>query len=1003
MITHSWRVLLLISIVAYAIVSCEKPEEEDTHAPLVTITSPTNLSVVSEILNVSCTATDEAGIERVELWVNGASTQLTDETEPYSIQLNTLSYNEGESYVLRMLAHDMNGNSAFSDSITVVIDQTTSRPGAINILEIIYDTEVMTVSWEESTDADFEKYELYHSLNAITFDLISEISDSKIISYSLSEFNPLVENYFKLVVYDTLGLFSTGNILASQIHDAPNSVNVTGVMYDLSEMTISWGAYITNLERMNRMLSKHGQTPNLLSNTDFLSYELLYSESSVAEPTSLAIITDIDSTSYTLTDFDPTHENWFWVKVKDYWGLTSTGNPASNLIDDPPASIDVASVTYSLSEMTIIWSQSEDTDFQSYEILYSETEVGEQTSLVTITNVETTSHSLAEFDPTHENWFWVKTKDHWGLTSIGNPASNLIDEAPAFVDVVSVAYTLTEMTITWAQSEDVDFQSYTILYSETEAGEQTSLATITNVETTSHTLAEFDPTHENWFWMKVTDSWGLSSAGNGMTHLVDQPPSAVTLYPIERGSETTTISWSESTEADFHSYTLWESVLGNMSSKTIVDTWTDQQHRSTTISIQEGELKYYQLEVRDVWELSSHSNIEASLIFESLNLQAVMSVATAVGANSEMVRMVPGSNDQAVFMSRDIDRLTVIDYTSTSFAFSQVFDLDLGSETAEISSIDVSPVIGGENYIAVAVAEHDFDCSRGFIMLVRLSDGEVISTVTDIGYNPDGCAFTKDGIYLIVACEDDREARPCKPAARWGGSVAIIDLQNGIASATLLQDYSVDFEENSEPEHCETSVDGTTIVSVQESSAVLIFNANDAPLEMVDVTTIMLPDDGADIPAEPDGLYISPDGYSALISNEYNGTFLMLDVASGLLLNTPYTIEDDLPDGWQRDLRRSTKRTEPEECVLIEQNNRLYALIALQESHAVVVYDVTDPANPVFDSIAPAGIAWQADNDMEKSDIGSEGLSFHPTNGIGFSANEREGSITMFSAEWARN
>ena len=39
---------------------------------------------------------------------------------------------------------------------------------------------------------------------------------------------------------------------------------------------------------------------------------------------------------------------------------------------------------------------------------------------------------------------------------------------------------------------------------------------------------------------------------------------------------------------------------------------------------------------------------------------------------------------------------------------------------------------------------------------------------------------------------------------------------------------------------------------------------------------------------------------------------------------------------------------------------------------------------------------------MEKSKIGSEGLGAHPTNGVLFSANEREGSITMFTAAWGR-
>ena len=90
---------------------------------------------------------------------------------------------------------------------------------------------------------------------------------------------------------------------------------------------------------------------------------------------------------------------------------------------------------------------------------------------------------------------------------------------------------------------------------------------------------------------------------------------------------------------------------------------------------------------------------------------------------------------------------------------------------------------------------------------------------------------------------------------------------------------------------------------------------------------------------------------------------------------------------------------------MVEKSDKLYAVFALQESHGVIVYDVTDPANPVFDSIAEAGNLDAEDGDigMEKSKIGSEGLGMHQTNGVAFSANERQGSITMFTAQWARD
>lgn len=381
----------------------------------------------------------------------------------------------------------------------------------------------------------------------------------------------------------------------------------------------------------------------------------------------------------------------------------------------------------------------------------------------------------------------------------------------------------------------------------------------------------------------------------------------------------------------------------------------------------------------------------------------VMSVATAADANPEIIRMVPGSNDKAVFVASATNQLFPITYTANSFTVEAPIFLDPGSATAEMTSIDISPLIGGENYVAVCVAEAD--CAKGWILLVKISDGTVAARVDGIGFNPDGCAFTKDGEYLIVACEDDREDRPCKPVDRNGGSFSIIDLRTGVANATLVQDYLVDWDVDSEPEHCETSADGTVVVSVQETSQIVIFNTADLPLAEDDseITIVDLPTDAGGIECEPDGLYISPDGTLALISNERNGTFQMMSLPSGTMLGIPYIVEQDFAaPPYNVDDRKATKRTEPEECSLVVKDGRLFAVLALQESHAVIVYDVTDPANPVFDSIAPAGINWAADIGMEASTIGSEGVAVHPTNGIMFSANEREGSITMYKNSWAQ-
>ena len=56
-------------------------------------------------------------------------------------------------------------------------------------------------------------------------------------------------------------------------------------------------------------------------------------------------------------------------------------------------------------------------------------------------------------------------------------------------------------------------------------------------------------------------------------------------------------------------------------------------------------------------------------VYDSFDIQNVMSLTAGEDANAEIVRTVPGTDDKAVFVSSAIGRLTVIDYTTSSFAF----------------------------------------------------------------------------------------------------------------------------------------------------------------------------------------------------------------------------------------------------------------------------------------------------------------------------------------------
>ena len=73
------KTLLLIIPLFFLFVGCEETTEPDTEKPTVTITSPQSGSTVSEVVSVTCMSSDNEGVEKVELWVNGVSTGVSDD------------------------------------------------------------------------------------------------------------------------------------------------------------------------------------------------------------------------------------------------------------------------------------------------------------------------------------------------------------------------------------------------------------------------------------------------------------------------------------------------------------------------------------------------------------------------------------------------------------------------------------------------------------------------------------------------------------------------------------------------------------------------------------------------------------------------------------------------------------------------------------------------------------------------------------------------------------
>lgn len=294
-------IIFTIIVLPILFISCEKPDEE---APTVTILTLQENDVVYEIVIISCIATDNEAIEKVELWLDGEYAGISDNTEPYKLEWNTTEY-ENRTYVVTVRVYDVNGNKSDSDPINIRVDNNLALPTAVNVLSVTYTLSAMTVNWNKSQDSDF------------------------------------------------------------------------------------------------------------------VSYTLLTSNSQSGNKTAVTTITDINSTSYSLNDFDPTHENWFWIKVTDTFGYENIGSGQTNPIDSSPLASDLYQINYDNGTFIISWSQNSDVDFQSYTLYESISSDMDNKIQIYDTNVKTnTSYTVAGVILNSVKYYQIYTTDIYGLISM---------------------------------------------------------------------------------------------------------------------------------------------------------------------------------------------------------------------------------------------------------------------------------------------------------------------------------------------------------------------------------------------------------------------------------------------------------------------------------------------------------------------------------------------------------------------------------------------------------
>lgn len=131
------------------IVSYPLPGSSDTQPPSITVASPAAAAVVAGSVNVAAAVTDNVGVSRVELLVDGVIREV-DTAAPFAFSWNAAAVPNGPHY-LALAATDTAGNRAVTPSRAVTVRNPIS-PGDETVLHAIEAT-VAAGKWHLVADA----------------------------------------------------------------------------------------------------------------------------------------------------------------------------------------------------------------------------------------------------------------------------------------------------------------------------------------------------------------------------------------------------------------------------------------------------------------------------------------------------------------------------------------------------------------------------------------------------------------------------------------------------------------------------------------------------------------------------------------------------------------------------------------------------------------------------------------------------------------------------------
>ena len=365
------------------------------------------------------------------------------------------------------------------------------------------------------------------------------------------------------------------------------------------------------------------------------------------------------------------------------------------------------------------------------------------------------------------------------------------------------------------------------------------------------------------------------------------------------------------------------------------------------------------------------------------NRVATFAVCAQIGSSCETreataAEIVAASTDgmTLIYTNSPKDEVGFVDITDPS-APQALGALAMGGEPTSIT------VQGNHALIAVNTSA-SFTAPSGKLVVVDIATRTVVHEIA-LGGQPDSIAISKDGKYVAVVIENERDedAGDGRPAQLPGGKLVIVDAVGAPATwktrDVALGNLAMRFPNDPEPEYVSINDNNVAVVTLQENNHIVLvdlatgqltrdFSAGTVSLTQIDLTDaprpnqVSLTESLSDRLREPDGVtWVSTTQFVTANEGDLDGGsrgFTLFNTDGSVAYDAGNTMEHLMARiGHTNDKRSDAKGNEPENVASGRFDRTDYLFVASERSSVLAVYDLSQANAPALKQVLPSAQA----------------------------------------------